>query len=287
MPDHSCGERAGTSAGVDPAPMPAAVGSLVRRLQQAGCVYAEDEAALLLAEASGPARLEAMLAERVAGRPLELVLGWAELAGVRVRVEPGVFVPRRRTELMVREAVALVVAAAGAGGRPVLVDLCCGTGAVGLAVLAGLGAGVAAGVELHACDVDPAAVRCARANLGGHGTVHGGDLDRSLPDSVRGRVAVLAANVPYVPSAEIALLPAEARLHEPRRTLDGGPDGLRVVARVADVAPRWLAPGGSVLVETGERQVRAGTVLLADAGLVVRTVRDEELGATVLVGRRP
>jgi len=250
---------------------------LVGRLRAAGCVYAEEEAALLVGAAGSAAELEAMVARRVQGHPLEQVVGWAELAEVRVAVEPDVFVPRRRTTLMVREAVA---GCARAHGVPVILDLCCGSGAVGLAVVSGLGRTA----ELHATDLHPAAVRCARRNLAGLGTVYCGDLDEPLPASLRGRVDVLVANVPYVPTDEIALLPAEARLHEPGLTLDGGADGLRVLARVAVLAPRWLTPGGSVLLETSERQLSAAVATVATAGLAARGVTDEELGASVVVG---
>jgi release factor glutamine methyltransferase len=248
---------------------------LVATLRAAGCVFAEQEAALLREAADGPGELAAMVARRVSGLPLEQVVGWAEFCGLRLVVEPGVFVPRRRTEALAREAVRL----AGAVASPVAVDLCCGVGAVA-AVLAD------AGAEVYASDVEPAAVRCARRNLAGRAEVLEGDLAEPLPARLRGRVDVLTANVPYVPTAEIGLLPPEARDHEPQVTLDGGVDGLRVLARVAALAPSWLAPGGSVLCETSERQAADALSLLTDAGLAARTVVDEDLGATVVVGRR-
>ena len=246
---------------------------VVARLRAAGCVFAEDEARLLLAAAGGPA-LEALVSRRVAGEPLEQLLGWAEFAGLRVAVEPGVFVPRRRTELLAREA------AAASRAGDVVVDLCCGCGAVGLAV-----ATAVPGVELHAADVDAAAVACARRNLAPvGGTVHRGDLADPLPDRLRGRVAVLAANTPYVPTAGIALMPPEARDHEPAVSLDGGADGLDVARRVAGLAPRWLRPGGQVLVETGHGQAPVLAAAMAAAGLRTRVVTDDDLGGTVVAG---
>ena len=250
---------------------------VVARLRAAGCVFAEDEAALLVAEAGTTEQLDAMVAKRVAGHPLEQVLGWAEFCGLRVAVSPGVFVPRQRTRLMVHEAVRLLEPAPG---RPVVVDLCCGTGAVGLAVAA-----ARPDVELHACDVDPDAVRCARGNLGDSGRVYEGDLDEPLPPSLHGRVQVLLANVPYVPTDEIALMPAEARVHEHRVALDGGADGLETLARVAALAPRWLAPGGSVLCETGERQAPRAVAIFEGQGLAGRVASRDE--ATVVVGTLP
>jgi release factor glutamine methyltransferase len=243
---------------------------LVARLRTAGCVFAEDEAALLLA-ADGD--LEALVERRVAGEPLEQVLGWAEFCGLHVVVEPGVFVPRQRTRLLVREGVAL------AGPGSVVLDLCCGTGAVGAAIAAAV-----PGVELHAADVDPAAVRCARRNV--PGPVYAGDLYDALPGALRGRVDLLVANAPYVPTGAIALMPPEARDHEARAALDGGADGLDVQRRVAAGAPSWLAPGGWLLIETSGAQAPATTAAMAGAGLVARVVEDEELAGTVVVGRR-
>ena len=99
--------------------------AIVTRLRAAGCVFAEDEARLLMSAAGTPAELDAMVGQRAAGLPLEQVLGWAEFCGLRITVAPGVFVPRRRTEFLVRQAVA--IARPGA----VIVDLCCGAGAIG------------------------------------------------------------------------------------------------------------------------------------------------------------
>lgn len=247
----------------------------VAALRAAGCVFAEDEARLLLDAAAEGAPLDALVQRRVAGEPLELILGWVELAGVRVSVAPGVFVPRQRTRLLVGEAAAL------AETGSVVVDLCCGTGAVGLAVAAAV-----PGVELHASDVDPAAVACARDNLGARGSVYEGDLFSALPAGLRGRVDVLVVNAPYVPTDAVALMPPEARLHEHLVALDGGADGLVVQRRVARDVAGWLSERGHVLVETSERQAPATVALLTAAGLAARVVRSEETDATVVVARR-
>ncbi|MBB3674919.1 release factor glutamine methyltransferase [Modestobacter versicolor] len=246
---------------------------VVTRLRAAGCVFAEDEAALLLAAGADGGDLDALVTRRVEGEPLEQVLGWAEFCGIRFAVEPGVFVPRQRTRLLVREAVALT------SPGDVVVDLCCGTGAVGVAVAAAAGP-----VELHAADVDPAAVRCARRNV--TGAVHLGDLFDALPAGLRGRVDVLVANAPYVPTEAIALMPPEARDHEARAALDGGADGLDVQRRVAAGAPAWLAPGGALLIETSGRQAAGTLAAVTRAGLAGRVVVDEELAGTVVVAVR-
>jgi release factor glutamine methyltransferase len=252
--------------------------AVVARLRAAGCVWAEDEAALLGSAASSPDSLDAMVARRVAGEPLEQVVGWASFCGLRIVVDPGVFVPRRRSEFLVTVALRLA-----RGGPRVIADVCCGTGALGLTVLAGLGGGS----SLHAADLDPAAVACARRNVlpaGGH--VYQGDLLAALPDSLRGRVDVLICNAPYVPSPEIAFLPAEAREHEARLALDGGADGLAVLRRAAALAPDWLAPAGVLLVETSERQSLVMAASMTAAGLAAEVHEDDESGATVVTGVR-
>jgi release factor glutamine methyltransferase len=250
--------------------------ALVTALRAAGCVFAEDEASLLMAAAETPADLAAMVDRRIAGLPLEHVVGWAEFCGLRIAVEPGVFVPRRRTEFLARQAIALA--------RPgsVVVDLCCGSGAVG-AVLAS----TVAGIELHAADIDPAAVRCARRNLADVGRVYEGDLFAPLPDDLRGRVDILVANAPYVPTGQVALLPPEARIHEPRVALDGGVDGLDTLRRVAVSAPGWLAPGGHLLVESSEQQAPDIAAVMTRGGLSANLASCDELGATVVIGAKP
>jgi release factor glutamine methyltransferase len=235
-------------------------------------VFAEEEAELLATAARTPAELAALVDRRTAGEPLEHILGWAEFCGLRINVEPGVFVPRRRTEFLVRQAAALA--------RPgaIVADLCCGSGAVAAALAA-----VVDGVELHAVDLDPVAVRCARRNLP-HGHVYQGDLYQPLPAALRGRVEVLVANAPYVPTGEIVLMPSDARRHEPRVAHDGGEDGLDIVRRVAAAAPAWLAPGGHLLVETSAGQAPRAVAAFASHGLAPHVAAADE--ATVVIGVR-
>jgi release factor glutamine methyltransferase len=255
------------------------------RLRSAGCVFAEDEAQLLLSAASSAAELASWVELRVAGFPLEHVLGWASFCGLRIEVDAGVFVPRRRTELLVDEAVALLESDRP-GARPrgdspvVVVDLCCGSGAVGAAIASRI-----SGIELHAADMDRGAVDCARRNLARvGGQVHEGDLFAALPPAIRGRIQILAVNAPYVPTGAIGTMPPEARLHEKRLALDGGPDGLDFHRRLACGASEWLRPGGSLILETSQRQADQTSALLADVGLAVRIVHSDELDGTVVVG---
>lgn len=218
-----------------------------------------------------------MIEGRAAGRPLEHVLGWAEFAGVRVAVDAGVFVPRRRSEFLVERAVALT--------RPgaVVLDLCCGTGALGLALAARRG-----GVELHAADCHPAAVRCARRNLAeAGGQVYEGDLYEPLPARLRGRIDLLLANAPYVPTHALGFLPSEAREHEPEVALDGGSDGLVVQRRVIAGAAGWLAPGGWLLVETSDQQTEGTVEACQESRLIPYVERSAEQGASVVAAQRP
>jgi release factor glutamine methyltransferase len=284
---------------------------VIARLRAAGCVFAEEEAALLTSAAGSRAELDAMVARRTAGEPLEQVVGWAEFAGLRVVVNPGVFVPRRRSEFLVSVAVGLARSRL-TPVRLAVADLCCGTGALGLAVAVRLARSVRlaceddaaeseavrsapvgihlggielGGVELHAADLDPAAVACARLNVEpAGGRVYAGDLFGALPPGLHGGIGVLICNAPYVPTAEIAFMPPEARDHEARIALDGGTDGLAVLRRVAAAAPSWLAPGGVLLVETSERQAPAMAAAMAAAGLNPEVHEDDDSGATVVTG---
>jgi release factor glutamine methyltransferase len=265
---------------------PVLLAALAAKLRAAGCVFAEEEARLLAASTASAGEFDALVERRAGGMPLEHLLGWAEFCGLRIGVEAGVFVPRRRTEFLVRQAAALLASRPpfhpdGGMRRPVVVDLCCGSGAVGAALAA-----LAGPVELHASDLDPAAVRCARRNLDPlGGKVYEGDLYGPLPARLRGHVEVLAVNAPYVPSAGIRTMPQEARLHEPLLSLDGGADGLDVQRRVAAAAPQWLARGGHLLVETSLRQAPLTVDLFLRNGLTARVASSEELDATVVIGR--
>ncbi|NYE93927.1 release factor glutamine methyltransferase [Psychromicrobium silvestre] len=252
------------------------------RLRAAGCVFAEEEADLLLSTSQDLAELEELVRRRAEGFPLEYLLGWAEFCGLRIAVTPGVFVPRRRTEFLAAQAIELAQRAETA----VLLDLCCGAGAVAAAVAAAL-----PGVELYAADIDPEAVGCARRNLSdpGNGTVtrvFEGDLFAPLPDSLAGRINVIAVNAPYVPTEEIALMPPEARLYEARAALDGGTDGLQVQRRIAAEASRWLAPEGHLLIETSERQAPQTAEIFAARGLKPQILESEEFYATVVIGKK-
>ena len=204
--------------------------AVVDRLRAAGCVFAEDEARLLGGH-------EELIARRVAGERLQHVLGWAEFCGLRIEVDPGVFIPRPRTEALAERAAAL---------RPdVAVDLFAGTGAIACVVKARNPA-----ARVVAGELDTAALACASRNGVRHGVeVVRSDVDSGIPRELEGRVDVLTANVPYVPTAELRLVPHDG---EPDAALDGGADGREWARRVEAAAARWLAPGGVLLIEEPE-----------------------------------
>jgi release factor glutamine methyltransferase len=250
-------------------------GQAIALLRAAGCVFAEDEADVLIEAAHDDRALAVLVGRRAGGEPLEQVVGYADFCGVRVRLRPGVFVPRVRSELLVRLGAAAL--------RPdaLVVDLCCGSGALGLAVRQRV-----PGIALHAADLDPAAVACALDNLADPDRVHQGDLFEALPADLCGRVDLLLANVPYVATRHIPFLPSEARDHEPRAALDGGDDGLAVFREVMAGAARWLAPGGLLISEITEAQTATATAIADGNGLTATIATDDDLDARAIVARR-
>ena len=251
------------------------VAEVTARLREAGCVFAEAEAEILLASTADAVAVTEMVGRRARGEPLEHVVGWARFCEHRIAVSPGVFVPRQRTEFLADRATRATAP------RAVVVDLCCGSGAIGAVV-----AQRRPDVELHAADIDPAALDCARRNLTPlGGRVHGGDLFAALPGDLRGRVDVLVANAPYVPTAALAMLPAEARVHEPVTALDGGSDGLSLLRRIAAAAPQWVAPGGMLLTETSLDQAQDAADALERNGFRVSIAHSATYDATVVTGK--
>ncbi len=196
-----------------------------------------------------------MVGRRALGEPLEQVVGFADFCGVRVRLRPGVFVPRVRSELLVR-----VGRGGRRAGRAVVVDLCCGSGALGLAVRHG---------SPRSSCTRPTSIRSRSPAPGttcGERRLPGRSLRRAARRPCAAGSTVLLANVPYVATRHIPLLPAEARDHEPHTALDGGADGLDVFRRVAGAARDWLAPGGILLSEITEAQDEAAVAALRAAG---------------------
>ena len=248
--------------------------TIVTTLRIAGCVFAEEEAQLLISAAKTQSDLSLMIDKRRSGLPLEQILGWAEFCGLRVAIEPGVFIPRHRTEFLVSQAISLL--------RPdsIVLDLCCGSGAVGLAMISFFPL-----VKLYAADIDPVAVRCAHRNLAPFGgKVFEGDLFEPISKELKGQIEILIANAPYVPTEAIEMMPRESRIYETRVSLDGGGDGLDVQRRIAASAPQWLAPRGYLLVETSEKQAANTADIFLLNGLRPKIVSSDEFDATVVIG---
>jgi release factor glutamine methyltransferase len=212
--------------------------TVVSRLEAAGCVAAGEEADEMLAAAPDGATLAGWLGRRERGEPLAWITGTVRFCGRAVRVDPGVYVPRAQTEDLARRAAALLPP----GGRAV--DLCTGSGAVAAHLRAAVPTAAVVGVDL-----DPRAATCARRN----------GVPAVAADLAAGLRAGLGADLvtavaPYVPTDGLRLLPADVQRYEPRRALDGGPDGLDLVRRVVGAAAGLLRPGGWLLVELGGDQ---------------------------------
>jgi release factor glutamine methyltransferase len=244
------------------APAPGDLVSLTATLARAGFVAADEEAAELLACAGGDAPLlAALLARRLTGEPLAWITGAQEFCGRSIRVDPGVYVPRWQSELLADRALARLPA----GGTAI--DLCTGAGAIA-AVLA------ARPAHVVATDVDERAVACARAN---GVDAHAGDLYAPVPDGLAGSVDVVTGVVPYVPTGELGLLQRDTFTFETALAYDGGPDGCAVLRRAVRESPRWLRPGGALLLELGGDQASLLAGDLASAGFGdVGVLRDED-----------
>jgi release factor glutamine methyltransferase len=227
---------------------------IVAKLRSAGCVRAEEEAAVLRA-AFAPEDLEAALARRCGGEPLEHVVGWADFAGVRVRVRSPVFVPRPGAEPLVD----LTLLELRERDSAVVVDVGCGSGALGLAVRAA----ARSDITLLATDVDPAAV----ASAGDNGLpVHRGHWLDALPARWLGRVDVAVAHLPYVPTGALGEVARDYRDAEALVALDGGLDGLDPLRQVLPQLDRWLAPSGVLLTLASHRQSAGVQAVVAAAG---------------------
>lgn len=244
--------------------------SVLLRLREAGSVFAEDEARLLCEAATSSEHLEDLVGRRIEGEPLEYLVGFVEFCGERWDVRPGVFIPRQRSALMVEEAARFE--------SGVILDLCCGCGALSRSLQRRI-AGTIVGV-----DISPEALAAARAN--NLRETYLGDLFDALPERYRGQFAIILANAPYVPTTAIADMPRESRDYEPRSTVDGGDDGMDVQRRILREAHSWLEPGGRLLTETSEEQGFSLAAQAADLGWETELIHDPERGAHVLVVHR-
>lgn len=260
---------------MDPPDRAMTLDELVVELRAAGCVFAEEEADLLLEAAPDAAGLRALTDRRVRGEPLEHVIGWVDFGGLRLHVGPGAFVPRQRSLFVAGLAADHAVTL----DHPTVVELCCG-----VAPLAAFVTAAHSGARVVASDVDEAVLALARRNLPG-GEVCRSALFADLPSTLRGTVDVVAAVPPYVPTDALAEMPREAREHEPVETLLGGADGLDVVRAILDDAGGWLSPGGVVLLELNVRQARSAIEHARRRGLDATSVSSPDGQTGVLRAR--
>jgi release factor glutamine methyltransferase len=218
--------------------------ALVTVLSEAGFVAALEEAQELAVAAAGdPNRLAALVRRRLTGEPLAWITGTVSFDGLEIAVHRGVYVPRGQTVALARRAVARLPVAGAA------VDLCTGAGAVAATLMRRR-----LGARVVASDIDDRAVACAVAN---GVEAYGGDLFAPLPDTLLGSADVVVGVVPYVPTPALALLPRDTLAFEAPLSYDGGPDGTEVLRRVLVDSPRFLRPGGAILLELGGDQAVA------------------------------
>ena len=233
-------------------------------MSRGGCVAAEEEARELIAAAGGDASAAHILADRrLTGEPLAWITGQATFGEHSVVVHPGVYVPRWQSLELARRAAARLPADGTA------IDLCTGSGAIAAAVGA-----ARPGARIVATDSDERAVACARAN---GVEAWRGDLFAPLPASLRAATDVVVSVVPYVPSAELHLLPRDTLAFEDASHYDGGPAGLALLRQVVTEAPAYLRPGGALLVELGGDQADLLRPVLDGSGFgSVETWSDED-----------
>ena len=192
-------------------------------------------------------RLEAMLDRRAAGEPVQYILGSADFMGLRFRVDEAVLIPRQDTETLVE---ATLIELRQRPGCPVVLDLCAGSGCVGLSL-----ASLAPNARITLADISPEALEIARANqkdLGVKVEFRQGDLFDAVG---RERFDIIASNPPYIPTGELSGLQRELRF-EPRIALNGGADGLDFYRRIAEGAADHLNPGGAIFLEVGIREAQ-------------------------------
>lgn len=263
-----------------------AVRDAVATLSRAGLDSAEHDARALAQHARRTGADFADLVRRRAERePLQHIVGSVGFRYLELAIGPGVFVPRPESEVVAGFAIDL----ARRFDDPLVVDLCSGSGAIGLAV-----AHEVAGAQVHLVEVDPQAFEWLQRNARARQAVgdrpvrlHGAGVSEALRE-LDGAVHVVVSNPPYVGEDEVAALDPEVRDHDPRVALVAGPDGLDVVREVAAAAWRLLRSGGWVVVEHSDRQGETAPAVLRERGFADVVDRVDLTGRPrVAMGRRP
>ena len=278
--------------------------AIARRLAGAGVEAAEAEARWLVEAASGyegiesmamaehapnaisQALLDAMVERRLRGQPLQYALGSWAFRELDLLVDERVLIPRPETEWVVEIALEEAVrvglrrggrAAFDARTDAVVADLGTGSGAIALALAAEL-----PDVLVWAGDASAAALEVARANVAGCGATRvrlaEGSWFAALPDALRGQLALVVANPPYIAESEVASLPPEVAVHEPREALVSGPTGLEAIEELVATAPQWLATGAALVLEIAPHQSDAALARAKQAGFADAFVRDDLTG---------
>jgi release factor glutamine methyltransferase len=239
--------------------------SLTALLSREGFIAAEDEARELLDAAAGDAEvLDALVARRLTGEPLAWITGSVSFCGLEIRVDPGVYVPRWQSEpLAIRAAERLPA-------NGIAIELCTGSGAIAATLKARR-----PDAHVVASDIDANAVACATSN---GVDAYRGDLFSPLPPAMEGRVDVIVAVVPYVPTPALPLLQRDTFTFESPLSYDGGHDGTDILRRVLADSLDFLRRGGALLLELGGEQHDALAADLARLGYVDIVVLVDEDG---------
>nr|WP_317323375.1 peptide chain release factor N(5)-glutamine methyltransferase [uncultured Flavonifractor sp.] len=262
-----------------------------RCLRQAGIEGAQLEARELVCAAAGKSReqyyrdmalyasdaveqkLRGLVERRLAGEPVAYIIGEWEFYGLPLAVNPGVLIPRMDTEVLAERAI-LLARAAGAGAR--VLDLCAGSGCVGLAVAANV-----PDCRVVLADLSEAALKTCKENirrcdLNARVTCIRADALQP-PDGALWDFDVIACNPPYIPTGDIAGLDKSVRDYEPRTALDGGADGLDFYRAVSARWAKALRLGGSLLFEVGIGQAADVESLMKAQGFSdVRSTQDTQ-----------
>ncbi len=267
-------------AGTKAATVAEARRSLAAQLRAGGVDTPELDARILIGHALGldhatlaaaPARrlgtaeesaIAALAQRRLAHEPVARILGVKEFWSLKLAVSAATLVPRPETETVVEAALAAVAARRSRARTLRIADLGTGSGAILLALLTELPEAFGVGTDL-----DPAALALARGNARRNGLTLAAYVACDMAAALRGPFDLIVCNPPYIASGDIATLPPEVRLFDPRGALDGGPDGLDCYRAIAAAAPALLAPDGALVVELGAGQAEPVAALFAAAGL--------------------
>lgn len=224
--------------------------------------------------------------ERRAGRePLQYIVGSTEFMSLPFEARPGVFIPRPETEILVEHADRMLRAFPLHQPLSAL-DLCCGSGIIGVALANRIGNLEVTGVDVSADAVELSAQNARKNDVSGRVRVVQSDAFRYLEKWSEQFTAILC-NPPYIETADLARLPREVREHEPMLALDGGSDGLDFYRRVMPLLGPRLAPGGMVMFEIGDTQADAVMEMLRGAGFAkVYVIQDLSSRDRVVVGRQ-